>query len=50
MSDKMKKALHEWCDDHYNEFGYYPLDFEYNDKLYEILLTKDDTFELKEVA
>ena len=42
----MYKALKEYCNDHYKHFGYYPLDFEYNGKLYEILLPN---FDLKEI-
>ena len=41
----MREALMEWCNDHYKHFGFYPFDFEYEGKLYEIILPN---FKLKE--
>ena len=48
MDCKMKKALYDWCNTHYEDFGYYPFDFEYNNKLYEIIIDKNGKFYLKE--
>jgi len=41
-----KKYLMEWCENHYNTFGYYPKEFEYNGIVYEIILP---TFELQKI-
>ena len=40
--------LKEYCDDHYNNFGYYPSEFEYNGKLYKIILPNFNLEEIKE--
>tara|TARA_S200002703_G_C3728478_1_gene223877 strand:+ start:581 stop:709 length:129 start_codon:yes stop_codon:yes gene_type:complete len=42
----MREALKKWCDDHYKHYGFYPYYFEYEDKLYEIILPN---FNLKEI-
>jgi hypothetical protein len=34
MNDKFIEELNNWCDDHYKHFGCYPLEFEFEDKVY----------------
>ena len=33
-----EKALKDWCDKHYEDFGFYPIEFEYENKIYKIIL------------
>ena len=41
-----EKALKDWCDKHYEDFGFYPFEFEYENKIYKIILPD---FTLEEV-
>lgn len=34
FSDQMIEALNDFCLDHYKHFNFYPLEFEYNDVVY----------------
>ena len=33
-----EQALKEWCEEHYQDFGFYPSEFEYKNKIYKIIL------------
>tara|TARA_Y100000114_G_scaffold150856_1_gene166822 strand:+ start:60 stop:209 length:150 start_codon:yes stop_codon:yes gene_type:complete len=46
MNHKLN-LLKEYCDDHYNNFGYYPSEFEYSGKLYKIILPNFDLEEIE---
>tara|TARA_R110000764_G_scaffold4083_1_gene16878 strand:+ start:280 stop:423 length:144 start_codon:yes stop_codon:yes gene_type:complete len=46
MEETMEEALKDWCNDHYKHFGFYPSDFEYDSKLYKIILPN---FDLEEI-
>ena len=43
----MREALMEWCNDHYKYFGFYPAEFEYEEKVYKIILPN---FKLEEIV
>ena len=43
-----EQALKEWCTEHYQDFGFYPPEFEYENKLYKIVLPDFTLEEIKD--